>query len=108
VARAAEGSGARAVLPSDKHADWLLWKLPELRGRTAYDVRFELLTAAELEAIVRYKSLQPGWDDATRGYRVVVVDPRDTPGHVKRLRELGLEERYRDGDVVVLTRPAAS
>jgi hypothetical protein len=108
VMQAAEGGGARAVLPSDKHADWLLWKLPELRGRTAYDVRFELLTAAELESIVRYKSLQPGWDDRTRGYRVVVVDPRDTPAHVERLLDLGLEVRYRDGDVVVLTRRAAS
>jgi hypothetical protein len=94
-----------AVYPSDKHADWVLWALPELRGRVAYDVRFELVTAEQLESIVRYKSLQPGWDRVARNYRVVVVDPLDTPKHRAALRALGARALYADDDVVVLRLP---
>ena len=39
------------MLADDRHADWLLWLRPELAGRIAYDVRFELFSAAELERI---------------------------------------------------------
>jgi hypothetical protein len=31
------------VLADDVHSDWLLWKHPDLSGRVAYDVRFELM-----------------------------------------------------------------
>ena len=84
VAAATRDAGTMAVYPSDKHADWLLWRLPELRGRVAYDVRFELVTARQLETIVRYKSLEQGWDAATRGYSVVVIDRART--HQSTLR----------------------
>jgi hypothetical protein len=104
VARAGAGPGPKAVFPSDKHADWLLWKLGPLRGRVAYDVRFELLTRRELRSIVLYKSLEKGWDGATNGYRVIVVDPGDTPTHAARLKRLGLHELYRDDSIVVLAR----
>ena len=30
------------VFASDRFSDWMLFKIPELRGRVAYDVRFEL------------------------------------------------------------------
>ena len=30
------------VYATDGTADWLLWRIPDLRGRIAYDVRFEL------------------------------------------------------------------
>ena len=30
------------LLATDGTADWLLWRIPDLRGRIAYDVRFEL------------------------------------------------------------------
>ena len=33
--------GDRVFVP-DRFSDWLLWKIPELRGRIAYDVRFEV------------------------------------------------------------------
>jgi hypothetical protein len=107
IADASAAAGRKAVWPSDKHTDWLLWRLPELRGRVAYDVRFELVTSRQLESIVRYKSLQPGWEDPTRGYRLVVVDLSDTPRHPARLTDLGARILYRDGDVVVLSLPSA-
>ncbi len=31
-----------ALWATDGTADWLLWRIPDLRGRIAYDVRFEL------------------------------------------------------------------
>ena len=30
------------VWATDGTADWLLWRIPDLRGRIAFDVRFEL------------------------------------------------------------------
>jgi hypothetical protein len=105
---AAREPGRRAVYPSDKHADWLLWKLPELRGRVAFDVRFELVTAAELRSLVLYKTLEPGWDAVTRGYRVVVLDPDDTPEHRAALVRQGARVLYATGSAVVLALPTGS
>ena len=36
----------RPLWATDGTADWLLWRIPDLRGRIAYDVRFELYDAA--------------------------------------------------------------
>ena len=47
VARAAGPDGI--VLANSHDADWLLWHQPSLAGRIAYDVRFELLSAKQLE-----------------------------------------------------------
>jgi hypothetical protein len=40
------------VIADDRHADWLLWEEPQLAGRVAYDVRFELFTGPQLQQIV--------------------------------------------------------
>ena len=40
------------VWATDGTADWLLWRIPDLRGRLAYDVRFELYDKATLDRIV--------------------------------------------------------
>ena len=51
------------VLADDVHNDWLLWKEPQLEGRLAYDVRFELLRPRQLAQLSafwherRYRSL---------------------------------------------------
>ena len=64
-----------AVLPSDRHADWLLWKVPALRGRIAYDIRFELLTDRGAATRWRcFKAVRPGWLRGDRGYPIVVLD----------------------------------
>ena len=104
-AATADGEG-KAVWPSDKHADWLLWKLPELRGRVAYDVRFELSTPAELRDFVLFKSLQPGWEQVPAGYRTLVLDVGDTPKHQAKLEALGWRRLYADDTIAVLGRSA--
>jgi hypothetical protein len=99
--RASSGD-ASAVWPSDKHADWLLWSRPALRGRIAYDSRFELDTKAQLDAIVRYKSLTNGWERAITPFTVVVVDPHDTPKHLRALRRLGATVVYAGESIAIV------
>jgi hypothetical protein len=94
-----------AVLPSDRHADWLLWKIPSLRGRIAYDIRFELLTNQELRELALFKAVRPGWRRAIRGYPIVVLDPTEGPGRATiLLREPGARALYRDAGIVIVGR----
>jgi hypothetical protein len=90
------------VWATDGTADWLLWRLPELRGRIAYDVRFELYDKATLDDIVRYDTRAPGWRSDIERYRVVVVDD------AARLRVLRAEPGsrivYVDDDLAVVSR----
>ena len=106
TARAAHASNIEpAVWPSDAYADWLLWKEPSLRGRIAWDVRFELLTEVELRSIVRFKSHKPGWRAPIRGYPILVLDPRETRAQVRDLRKQpGATVIFADKAMVVLSR----
>lgn len=106
VAGAAETiPGRKAVFPSDKHSDWLLWKIPALRGRVAYDVRFELVTADQLASLVRYKTTRPGWQAVANGYPILVFDRSESKARVRALRrEPGTTVLYQNKSVVVLRR----
>lgn len=107
VARAASDAEVR-VYPSDRHADWLLWKIPSLRGRVAYDVRFELYTEEQLDTIVSYDcECGADWKRAADGYRVIVVDERSEPSHTADfLAEPGARAVYRDEHVAAVVRPS--
>jgi hypothetical protein len=61
------------VWATDGTADWLLWRVPDLRGRMAYDVRFELYDKQTLDRIARYNSRPADWRTAPRDYGLVVV-----------------------------------
>ena len=88
---------------TDGTADWLLWRIPDLRGRLAYDVRFELYDDEALGRIVDYGRMEAGWPDLVRGYRVVVVDD---PEHLQALRrERRTRVVYGDKTIFVLSRP---
>jgi hypothetical protein len=63
------------VWATDGTADWLLWRIPDLRDRLAYDVRFELYDQATLGGIVQYGKRDGDWR-LLSGYRVVIVDRR--------------------------------
>lgn len=57
-------------------ADWLLWHAPELRGRIAYDTRFELLTSEQLSSLSRLATVTtPRFADPIQGYGLLVLDP---------------------------------
>ena len=67
VAAAAGPSGR--VFADDRHSDWLLWEQPQLSGRLAYDVRFELFSRAQL---ARVRSFRDGTaPEVASGYRVL-------------------------------------
>ncbi len=97
VAHAAGSSGT--VFADDQHADWLLWKVPSLRGRVAYDVRFELLRKDEIRRLADYVQLRDRHPIAGK-YTVVVVDRR----HADQLKKLGaMKVRYADDDAIVVS-----
>jgi hypothetical protein len=57
-------------------ADWLLWEVPILRGRVAYDGRPELLSRAEFnDVVMRAATLAPGWRRVLAPYQLVVLGP---------------------------------
>jgi hypothetical protein len=71
---ARDDPGAR-VFADVRFADWLLWRSPSLAGRVAFDARYELLTADQIDAIHRFNDHRGGgWQSAARGYRIVVLD----------------------------------
>jgi hypothetical protein len=87
---------------TDGTADWLLWRIPELRGRLGFDVRFELYDDAALDDLVAYGKRTTGWQRVVDDYDVIVVDDR---AHLTGLTARGLEPSFRDPTIVVLTRP---
>ena len=52
--RAATRDPGTRLWATDGTADWLLWRIPDLRGRIAYDVRFELYDDRALDDRSRY------------------------------------------------------
>ena len=87
---------------TDGTADWLLWRIPDLQGRIAYDVRFELYDEATLDRIVEYGELRGDWKSLADGYRVVIVDQRN---HLQAFRrEPGAKVVYRDDEIAIVTR----
>jgi hypothetical protein len=103
AALVAERPGAR-VFADDRYADWLVWEQPQLAGRIAYDVRFELLTRAQLERLVAFRGRTGGdWLAAIRGYDVLLLDESDQPTLAREIRKAGgFEVAYRDRRVAVL------
>ena len=53
------------IFADEEYADWLLFEEPALAGRIAYDIRYELLTSAQLSRIVAFrKEKGPDWQAA--------------------------------------------
>jgi hypothetical protein len=100
--RAATRDPSARVYATDGTADWLLWRIPDLRGRLAYDVRFELYDRATLDDIVRYNARRGDWTSLVDGYRVVVVDDL---AHLEQLAaEPGSKVVFHDDGVAVVAK----
>ena len=93
------------VWATDGTADWLLWRIPDLRGRIAYDVRFELYDKPTLDRIVRYGRSEGNWQSIVDGYAVLVVDSS------RYLRALaakpGARVVHRDDGIAIVARPSS-
>jgi hypothetical protein len=65
------------VFASERFADWLLWTRPELRGRVAFDARFELQPPGTIERVSAfYHRRGSEWESVVRGYDVLVLEAR--------------------------------
>jgi hypothetical protein len=94
------------VYADERYADWLLWKDPRLRGRVAYDARFELLTNRQLVDLYFWRSrIGPNWQGPARRDQVIVLDVANDR-FVERdlLAAGGVRRLYRDSNVSVLVR----
>lgn len=104
AAAAATGPSGR-VFAMSSYADWLLWARPELRGRVAFDARYELLDAQQVSAIGRFQSRAADWRRAIAGYSVVVLSKQhDRAIASALLASHALRRAAVDGDMIVLRR----
>lgn len=104
---AVESAGPNArVFPSDRHANWLLWHDPSLRGRLAFDTRFELLSKQTFRSLLYWNSqVGDDWKRIADGYSVLVIDePQEHKRFVELTGEPGARVAYRDDKVAVIVR----
>ena len=97
--------GDRVFAP-DRFSDWLLWKIPELRGRVAYDVRFELYDREFFDRLQVYAGeTGADWKSFADGYRIVIVDETRRSHTADFLAEPGARAIYRGEEITVVLRP---
>jgi hypothetical protein len=108
IARAAALDPSLRVITAVGYADWLLWRFPELRGRVAYDIRFELLGTRGLEDVAAFeKGATAALDGQFAGYRLSLWDRESNPAIVRALRaQPGTRLLASDGTVYAFLRPA--
>jgi hypothetical protein len=101
--RTATRDPSTRLFATDGTADWLLWRIPELRGRIAYDVRFELYDEETLDSISRYGNTEgSNWISLADGYDAVIVDER---AHLDaHLAQPGAKLAYRDDEIAIVAR----
>ena len=64
------------LLADDRTADWLLWELPQLKGRIAFTGRWEVLTRPQFQAARDFiKQAEADPQRYERGYTFFAVDP---------------------------------
>jgi hypothetical protein len=105
IAKATSRPGTK-VFASETLADWLLWTEPSLRGRVAYDVRFEIMTERQLDRLVDYhRRAGRNWEAPTERFGVLILDRRHDLAVANALRKnRRMHTDYVDKDVVVLSR----
>jgi hypothetical protein len=104
----AAGSDA-SVFAATRYGDWLLWKTPSLRGRIAYDVRFEILDPETFLRVALFRAEQgDDWKTLADGYEVIVLESDAEPSSVPDfLSEPGARALYRDDRITVVQRRAS-
>ena len=106
VSRVLRDDPKARVLASYEYGDWLLYASPSVRGRIAFDGRWELLPRKRMQAVLDYLyESGAGWERAGAGYRVLVLNPV-TESRLVRTYESRPATRvlFRSREVVVLDR----
>jgi hypothetical protein len=106
VARFIDAHPQATVFADDRYADWLLWEYPQLIGRIAYDIRFELFTLDQLNDLRSYRRVTGAdWDAPTREFSLIAFDPRkENAAYVDAIRRSAMTVVYRDPMIVVAVR----
>jgi hypothetical protein len=106
VARVLTRDPSAKIFADEHFADWLMWRLPEARGRVVYDARFELLSQQQLKRLYQWAAQATDhWRQVAAGDAVAVVYPPHDPGKVRALRHSGARVLYQDSQVAVLELP---
>jgi hypothetical protein len=96
--------GDRVFAP-DRFSNWMLFKIPELRGRVAYDVRFEVYDREFFDRLQVYAGeTGADWKSFADGYRIVIVDETRRSHTADFLAEPGAHAFYRDDEITVVAR----
>jgi hypothetical protein len=94
------------VFAHEKYADWLLLRRPELRGRVAFDIRFELLTKRQLRRLQEIRWRVDGWRRSIAPYGLFVLKKgQDTKLSRALLRQRGARLEFRGSDAIVVSVP---
>jgi hypothetical protein len=88
---AAQQPGA-TIFSDGRFASWLLWLQPELVGRVSHDVRWELYTEEQLQAVIRLDDHDGGWRRTVAGYDLLLFDNVTHPAVIEDFRA---DRRYR-------------
>src|SRR5438445_4483469 len=104
----AQARDARMLVFSDEmYGDWLLLRRPELRGRLAYDIRFELGSKKELRRLLDVKQRVEGWRQVLAPYSLFVLrSDSESKLAAALLRQPGARREYRGHGAIVIFRPA--
>jgi hypothetical protein len=94
------------VFANEMYTDWLLLQRPELRGRLAFDIRFELTSKAEIRRLAETRRLVEGWRNTVAPYELFVLRKGpDSNLAAALLRMPGAKVAYRGHDAIVVWRP---
>jgi hypothetical protein len=98
------------VLATYELADWVLFRVPEARGRIAFDGRWEILPPSQFRRIMDFhgqRGLSP--NEVAKGYRVLVIDSQGEGRLIATFEHRpGARVLFRGSRVVVIDRgPAA-
>lgn len=115
VAEATQRDASLDVLAHPRYSDWLIFRQPSLKGRVAFDIRYELLTAAELRRFRRMRyQIGADWLAALGSTRLLVLDtsekPLDELPSTARvlLRQPTSRQLYAGNDISVILRTTSS
>jgi hypothetical protein len=109
IARAAAAEASLRVVTQESYADWLLWTFPSLRGKIAFDIRFELLGDRGLKDVVKLEDAAgPTWNRPFAGYRLELWNRDLKPELVASLLgERGSRVLSHHGDIYAILRAAS-
>lgn len=115
VADIAARDASLKLFTHPRYADWLIFRHPPLAGRIPFDIRYDLLTPAELRRFRRFREqIGADWRNAMGGARLVVTDSSERPLDVLPptsavlLREPGARLLYAGHDVAVILRSTSA